>query len=237
MSMPLIAGPADADLPALIDSGYVMPRYYETAQGNRLSWATAFVGKAATIQSRNELCVALFARELTHEYGSELQTILNEYRISFRSVVNGDQAASRSKMIGFGDRVPTLAISADMKLEIFRDQSRTWTWNMLRDIDALSISVPCCHVVIADRDAASLVQRTRASERFGTIVSSNVEELPTLLEDLISTNINCESEPSDWTSVAPGNGYTITPLEPLLDVPEGVTIQLLSRDGEKISAP
>lgn len=68
--------------------------------------------------------------------------------------------ASRAKAVAFTEKVPTARISAELKVEVFRNRSRGWSWNMLRDVDALSLAVPYCHLVVADRDATALLRRT-----------------------------------------------------------------------------
>lgn len=233
----LIAGPADAAIPGLIDDGYVMPRDHEVSRGNRLEWEKSFAAKASATKSREALRVELLTRELTHAYGETIVTILNEYGLSFRAVVHGNQKQSRDRMVTFGELVPTLAISADMKLQIFRDAGRSWTWNMLRDIEALSIAIPYCHVVVADRDAVDIAGRTRTPARYGTTVLSNLCELPDLLTDLSAVARTQGEDPSDWTTVGPGEGFSTVPPEELAEVPDGFAIRLLDREGNSVPSP
>ena len=233
----LMKGPDDADIPELKKNGYIEPRFFETDKGNRLAWEESYVDQAAAVKSRELIRVALFARELTHEYGATLQSILNDYRLSIGSIVNGGKAKSRTQMIAFGDRVPTMRIAVDMKLELFRNRSRAWSWNMLRDIDALSIAVPHCHAVVADRDAVDLLSRSGAADRYGTTVTANLQDLPDLLPELIAQARTQVADLSDWSSVGPGSGFSIGQPEPLVGVPEGVEIRLLDRRGSSIPAP
>lgn len=233
----LIAGPSDAEIPILQKHGYIDPRFFETNRGNRLAWEESYVGQAAKFKSREELRVALFLRELTHEYGASLQAIMNEYRLSISSIVNGNKANSRAQMVAFSERVPTMRTAVEMKLELFRNPSRSWSWNMLRDIDALSVAVPYCHVVVGDRDAVHLLRRSGAPDRYGTTVIANLRDLPDLLTDLIANVDTQEPDISDWSSIGPGVGFSIDQPEPLVDAPEGVEIRLLDRLGGQISIP
>ncbi|WP_309731182.1 hypothetical protein [Microbacterium sp. SORGH_AS_0428] len=233
----LMAGPANAALPDLIKDGYVMPRDYETAQGNRLEWEQSFTSQAATTKSRELLRIKLLARELTHECGETLTTILNEYKLPLSAVVYGTEAQSRARMVQFSELIPTLVIAADMKREIFRNPAREWTWNMLRDIDALSIAIPYCHAVVTDRDAAAIASLTRAPARYGTTVISNLYDLPDVLDNL-TTLANSQAEDlSDWTTVGPGEGFSTVPPEQLTELPEGCRIRLLDRDGKLVPPP
>lgn len=230
----LMAGPADAQIPDLQKLGYVEPRFFETSQGNRLAWEKSYIEQAAKMKSRVELRVALFARELTHEYGVTLQTILNEYHLSVSSIVNGSRGNSRAQMMAFSERVPTMHIAVDMKLELFRNTNRTWSWNMLRDIDALSIAVPYCHVAVGDRDAVHLLRRSGAPDRYGTTVTANLGELPDLLIDLSALARTIDSDPSDWSNVGPGIGFSTEMPGPLVGLPEGADIRLVDNNGSSI---
>jgi len=233
----LMAGPTDAEIPNLVKIGYIDPRYFETEVGNRLEWEKSYVEQAARMKSREELRVALFARELTHEHGAVLQKILNEYRLSFSSIVNGTRSHSRAQMIAFSESVPTIRIAVDMKLELFRNPSRLWTWNMLRDIDALSTAVPTCDVVVGDRDALHLLRRSGAPNRYGTTVTETLQDLPDLLTDLTTIARANEIDLSDWSSIGPGEGFSTTEPEPLADVPQGAEFRLLDRSGRTVPKP
>jgi len=233
----LMAGPADAEIPNLEKLGYVDPRFFETNTGNRLAWEESYVEQAGKIKSSEELRVALFAREITHEYGVTLQTILNEYRLSLSSIVSGSKANSRAQMMAFSERVPTMRIAVDIKRDLFRNPSRPWTWNMVRDIDALSVAVPLCDVVICDRDALDLLRRSGAPDRYGTTVTEKLEDIPDLLMDLTRLPRAAEPDLSDWASIGPVEGFSIAEPEPQESIPMGSRIQLLDRSGKPLPAP
>ncbi|WP_334147605.1 hypothetical protein [Microbacterium sp.] len=140
-------------------------------------------------------------------------------------------------MVTFGELVSTFAISADMKLQFFRDASRDWTWNMLRDIDATSLAIPYCHVVVADRDAAAIAGRTRAPAQYGATVISNLRELPDLLTNPSAVARTLGEDPSDWTMVGPGERFSTGPPEQLAEVPDVCTIRPLDREGKFVPSP
>lgn len=55
-------------------------------------------------------------------------------------------------MIEFADLMPSVRIATDLMLaELFRNTTTTWTMNAIHDIDALSLAVPYCHVVVPDK--------------------------------------------------------------------------------------
>jgi hypothetical protein len=96
-----------------------------------------------------------------------------EYRLPVERALGRDPArpgSGRPKMMEFSDRIPTMRLAADMKTALFRNAQRVWTLNDLYDIDALSLAIPYCHVVVIDKDAADRARRTKGDERHGTAV-------------------------------------------------------------------
>lgn len=232
----LLAGPADEDMALLAELNYIDPRAHESAAGNRLAWEQ-WLEQRLTERSKPsaaELRVWLLARELSHEYLDLLNSLFTEYRLSLWDISpTADGVKSRKRIVSFVERVPTLRIAAEMKLEIFRDSNRAWSWNTLRDIDALSIAIPYCDVVVADKDAAALARRTNAPARHGSIVVSRLDEL---LDRIPELRKNASSKPEDangWSQLAPGEGYS--PASPrqltLEDVEAGCSVRMIEADG------
>jgi hypothetical protein len=120
-----------------------------------------------------------------------------------------------------------------MKLEIYRDSNRRWSWNMLRDVDALSIAIPYCDVVVADKDAADLARRTKAPQRHGTVVISRLGELVDLLPDFARAAASVVDDSNGWAQVAPGTGYNLAPPRPLTlqDIEADCMVRMLDEDG------
>jgi hypothetical protein len=236
----LLAGPVDEEMASLVEGGYVDPRAHETAAGNRLAWEQLLEDRLAEERRPTpaELRVWLLARELSHEYLDLLNTLFAEYRLSLSAISpTADGVQSRKRIVAFAERVPTLRISAELKLEVFRDSNRRWSWNMLRDIDALSLAIPYCDVVVADKDAAALVRRTNAPERHGTVVISRLSDLVDLLSEFVVAADSVVDDSNGWDQVAPGTGYTIAPPRPLTldDVEAGCAVRMLDADGTPAS--
>ena len=79
------------------------------------------------------------------------QALIREYRINLSREVgyNPDRPnVSRRRMVGFADEIPSLRIAVDLKVELFRNATKPWNMNAIQDIDALSMAVPYCHVVV-----------------------------------------------------------------------------------------
>lgn len=176
----ILAGPEDGEVEDLRSYGY-LPEAVVACTESRLSWEAdyAFMLSEGSV-SRHELRVRLQARELMHEYLDVFNEVISEYRLPFERLIGVDperSRASRARMVALMDLIPTLRISVELKLEQFRNAQRGWTVNAIHDIDALSLAIPYCDVVVADRDAASLVRRAGAGERHGTIVLHSLSEL------------------------------------------------------------
>lgn len=237
----LLAGPTDEDEAFLAEDGYVGPRMHETAPGNRLAWEQ-LLEERLTEERRPtpaELRVWLLARELSHEYLDLLNALFAEYRLSLSAISPvADGVKSRKRIVDFVERVPTLRISAEMKLEIVRDSNRRWSWNMLRDIDALSLAIPYCDVVVTDRDATALAHRTQAPNRHSTIVTSRLNELVEVLVNLTTTASSIVEDRNGWDQVAPGSGFELTSPTPLTaeDVAAGRTVRMLDSDGTQVTS-
>ncbi|WP_139230976.1 hypothetical protein [Microbacterium sp. cf046] len=237
----MLAGPADEDLAILAGDGYKHPRAHETDAGNRLAWEQLLEARLAEDQrpAPSELRVWLLARELSHEYLDLLNSLFVEYRLSFSAISpTADGVKSRERAVAFVERVPTLRISAEMKLEIYRNSSRRWNWNMLRDVDALSTAIPYCDVVVADKDAVDLVRRTKAPQRHGTAVISRLDELTDLLPDLVARASPNDEDANGWGQLAPGKGYSLAPPTNLTlqDVKAGCVVRMLDADGTPTSS-
>lgn len=111
------------------------------------------------------------------------------------------------------------------------------SWNMLREMDALSPATPYCHVVVADHDALSLAERSRAPQRYGTVMTASLQELPDLFSDLAPSRATSEADLSNWSTVGPGEGYSVNRPEELVDAPHGATIRLPDWMGASFPSP
>jgi hypothetical protein len=240
MEAQVLAGPDDDELPALLSAGYVLPRSFETEDQSRLAWELHFADQISRLSaSRGEQRVWVFARELTHEYLDILNALLIEYRVTFDAIAGGDPATRRARIMQFSERIPTLSIAAEMKLEIFRNRGRTWTWNMLRDIDALSMAVPYCRAVVTDRDALDLLHRTQACVRCGTEAISDLQELPALLLDLRTEAQVAKDEWPEWEGVEDSGNHVLVPPPPLAsqDSAHAMSVRIFDKDGNRLTRP
>ncbi|WP_370192064.1 hypothetical protein [Streptacidiphilus sp. MAP5-52] len=85
---------------------------------------------------------------------------------------------SKEELTNFLMALPSCRVITQMQFHYLKDVHRDWTINDLRDLDALSIAIPYCDIVVTDkkaRDAA--VNRARLDREFDTLIFSSLKDL------------------------------------------------------------
>ena len=211
--MMVLAGPSDEEIAELREHYGYRPEAVDEVEAGSLNWETSYVELLAEHPaSKAELRVRLQARELIHEHQAMLNALLGEYRINLSREVgyNPDRpSVSRRRMVAFADAVPSLRIAVDLKVELFRGAAKPWSMNAVHDIDALSMAVPYCHIVVPDREMASLLSRSRAAERHGTRIITALSDLPGALPGLAQQARNAPGDRTGWDWAGPWDGYCL----------------------------
>lgn len=224
----VLGGPSDEEIPDLVKNGYRSVRDIDAAPLNRLEWEELFATRLAEQPkpSAGELRRWVLGRELIHEYKEIFAETMNEYGLTLEHIAASAPATGPyDNAVSFAERIPTMRIAADLKILLFQNPARSWSHNMVRDIDALSLAIPYCHAVVADKDAAAFVRRARVDSQYGTTVLSDLSTLPEVLEGLRSRLTDGDAFVDAWDRLGPGNGFAMTPPEPLFDqVPPGATV-------------
>jgi hypothetical protein len=86
-------------------------------------------------------------------------------------------------MTEFLDDLPTIAVQKQIRRQIFANGSRPWKVNDIRDLDALSVAVPCCDVVVGDKEAINALKLSTVIQDLGARLISRPEELLELLDE------------------------------------------------------
>lgn len=84
---------------------------------------------------------------------------------------------SKEKMTELLLAMPSRRVAVTVRQRYHRDLQHKWTVNDLRDIDALSVAVPYCDVVVTDHAARTAITHAHLDRRFSTIVTSRRQEL------------------------------------------------------------
>lgn len=204
-----LAGPRDEEIERLRAYGY-RPEVVTASSQSRVDFeAFLTTSLAAEPVSANELRVYLVARELTHEYLLTFNELVAEYRISLSRDLgfDGSAGAGRVKMMALAEAIPTLKVAVDLKYGLFRDQNRTWTLNHVSDVDAVAVATPYCRVVVTDADVASRARQMKAAHQLGTVITSDIDELVSLLPALSAEASLLGGDVTGWDDVGPGVGF------------------------------
>jgi hypothetical protein len=82
------------------------------------------------------------------------------------------------------DSVPELRVRIDLGVLRDRQRDRPIEGNDLRDLDALSVAIPRCHVVVTEKFWHALTRQSQLEHRFRVRVLSRLSELPSTLRSL-----------------------------------------------------
>jgi hypothetical protein len=208
----ILAGPSDAEADILRAQYGYQPEAMADVEADRLAWEASYADVLNEYPaSRTELRVRLQARELLHEHFSMYRGLLSEYGINLSREVGHDPSrpkVSRRRMVGFVDAIPSLRVAVDLKVELFRNP-RPWTMNPIHDIDALSMAVPYCHVVVPDGEMANLLSRSDTGPRYGTKIINKLSALPDVLPEFVEQARTAPGDKTGWDWAGPWDGYCL----------------------------
>jgi hypothetical protein len=211
--MMILAGPGDAEVDLLRREYGYRPEAMTEVEASRLEWEASYTDVLATHPaSRAELRVRLQARELLHEHLAMYQALIGEYRINLSREIGYDPGrpnVSRRRMVAFADAIPSLRIAVDLKVELFRNPAKSWSMNAIHDIDALSMAMPYCHVVVPDSEMADLLSRSDAGPRHGTEIITKLSALPGVLPELAGKAREAPGDQTGWDWAGPWDGYCL----------------------------
>lgn len=66
--------------------------------------------------------------------------------------------------------MPTVEIAVSLKVKDHQNKSKAWTSNDIFDIDALSLAVPYCDIVVTDAHRCHVLRSTHLDQRMKTVV-------------------------------------------------------------------
>ena len=217
----VLAGPNDEEVSPLREKYGYKPEATAEVGRTRLEWEQEFVGLLLDTPPKDpaELRVWIQARELAHENLELLAGVFKEYGLPIRRLTggfgDGDPERRRRFICEFFDRLPSVRVAVDLKLAIHRNNQRGWARNDVYDTDAMSIAVPYCAVVVADRAVRDALRRVKAGERTGTLITANLEKFAEVLPEMVA-HARTLPDRSGWETFAPGVGFSPLTLEQLV---------------------
>lgn len=173
----LLTGPPDQDLPPLVEQGYDPLGAIKVAEQRALQEEDLRLNLDREPRwRRGRLRDVVAAREVWYELSDIVEAALER-----RGLAWGDVLDDRESMRRFTEVMPSTYVAIALKTTRHRDATLRWTANDINDIDALSLAVPYCDVVVTEKFAHHVLAVSRVAERTNTIV---LRRLPDLLEHL-----------------------------------------------------
>ena len=78
--------------------------------------------------------------------------------------------------------MPSSDIAITMATARHRNPQTRWTANDIFDIDAMSVAVPYCDIVVTEHHACHALKAARADRRANTQLLANLDELARVVE-------------------------------------------------------
>jgi hypothetical protein len=198
MEFHLLVGPPDAAMPVLIEHGYIPGTTSQSGRDrcDREQELQGILDAEKTAWRRGRIRDVVAARELTHESLDMLVQQLLPRGLSVDSLTGGTREGIRALTWS----MPSTEVAVEMKTQYHRDRHHQWTVNDVRDIDALSLTVPYCDVVYTDSAARNAVKTATLDQRMGTVLPRTPTEATELLQALPSPESASTSPGSASTS-------------------------------------
>ncbi|MEU3918967.1 hypothetical protein [Streptomyces sp. NPDC029004] len=171
----VLQGPSDAEVPILVLSGWdptVARAGAEQRAEQERQQATRL--DAEPRWRRGRLRDVMAVRYLT----IELMELLNE-AFAARGLTIEDVFTSKEATGHFVDVMPSADVYVTLTTAAHRNRDKSWEPNDIFDIDALSIAVPYCDIVVTERHASHVLRTAHMPTKVGT-------EIVTKLSDLVS---------------------------------------------------
>jgi hypothetical protein len=126
---------------------------------------------------RGRLRDVVSARELSIEFQDIPPRALVERDLLLTDVISDPQSARK-----FVRAMPSTEVSIELKTAWHRDRFKLWAANDIYDIDAMSLAVPYCDVVVSDKACHHVLNVARFGERMHTALLRNLVDLPSTLD-------------------------------------------------------
>jgi hypothetical protein len=125
---------------------------------------------------RGRLRDVVSVRELEIEFQNILPRILAERRLLITDVISDPQSAR-----AFVRAMPSTEVSIELKTAWHRNGDKVWTANDIYDIDAISLAVPYCDIVVPDKAIYHILNAAGFGERMHTAILRNLTDLSSTL--------------------------------------------------------
>jgi hypothetical protein len=126
---------------------------------------------------RGRLRDVIAARELCIEFEDILPRALGRRQLALSEVISEVQSSRR-----FVRAMPSTDVSIELKTSWHRNRDKHWTANDIYDIDAMSLAVPYCDIVVTEKACHHALTVARVGQRMHTAILRDLNQLPSTLE-------------------------------------------------------
>jgi len=169
----MLRGPRDQDLSALAATGYDRGPALAVEQERlerELRLAEDLRQDSRWLQRLDDV---VWARELYWEIGPRLPELMGLAGMTEHAFFR----YGKEWITEFLEDLPSVAVQQQIRRQLFAKGSRPWKINDIRDLDALSLAIPYCDVVVTDKEAVGALTGNAGVERSGTVLLARPEEL------------------------------------------------------------
>jgi hypothetical protein len=169
----VLRGPTDAEAPELRAIGWD-PTTARQGANQRATQEREQAGRLAAEPRwrRGRLRDIVSARYIALEINEMLADALAARHLDLEDVLTDPDSARR-----FVDSMPSADVCVSLMTAAHRNPETNWTGNDMFDIDALSVAVPYCDVVVTERHARHVLTVSGAPGRARTAVMATLAEL------------------------------------------------------------
>jgi hypothetical protein len=188
----ILRGPPDSEIEILRrDYGYRPEAFNEVVNARARREQELADRMKADPSLKNRIDDLVGARTFYWEVSYLLPEVLQPNAITFDEFFAG----GKDWLISLCEQMPTVAvIEALAKANHKAAADRPWSANDIHDIDALSVAVPYCDIVVTERHFYTQVTKTPLAARFNTLILPKLEELAEAIEAWHTETSRRESE-------------------------------------------
>lgn len=171
-----LRGPADDEVEALQQYGWDR----EPAIGVAVKRAEEEQAQSVRFDSfgrGSRLRDAIAARELLIDFQDILPRALLCRALAFDRICPSPDAART-----FVRSMPSTEVAIEIKAAWHRNRDKKWSSNDIYDIDAMSLAVPYCDIVVTEKACHHVLKAARLGERMHTALLRRLADLPAAIE-------------------------------------------------------
>jgi hypothetical protein len=174
----VLRGPSDTEVERLRAAGWNPEGVIQVAERRAAEErAQTLRLDAGSPWQRSRLRDVVSVREVDIEFQNILPRALAERKLLLSDVISGGRAAR-----AFVRAMPSTEVSIELKTAWHRNRDKPWTANDIHDIDAMSLTVPYCDVVVTEKACHHALEAARLGERMHTALLRNLADLPNILD-------------------------------------------------------